>query len=143
MELTQQNSPDNAYLQNCTEITTGRMTECVSIILLCNDNSAFGIHCGGGITGGWDDKIIDLFRETGKTCDKIIAVFGQTYQSGTELVYLSNKIDAVKKIGVDLNVRELEIYSSDNFTYNVITGGIQGSVKKLSEKEDAWVQLHV
>ena len=143
MELTQQDFPANAYLQNCTEITTGRMTECVSIILLCNDNSAFGIHCGGGITGGWDDKIIDLFRATGKTCDKIIAVFGQTYQFGKELEYLSDKINAVKKIGIELHVRELKIYSSDNFTYNVITGGIQGSVKKLSEKEDAWVQLHI
>lgn len=141
MDLKQQNNTDGAYLQDCTEeINTGQMSECVSIILLCNDNSAYGIHCGGGITGDWDDKIIELFKATGKRCTKIIAVFGQSYQSDTELQYISYKIEAVNKIKVSLSAQELEIYSSGNLTYQVTTGAIQGDVKKLSP-EDKWIDL--
>lgn len=135
MELIQQNTVDKAYLQECSpatkEIKTGFMTECVSIILICSDNSVYGIHCGGGITGGWSDKIITLFQATSKKCHKIIVVFGVTYQNDKEPTFLKYKIEEVNKIGKQLSAECLEIYSSANLTYIIKSGDIQGTVTKL------------
>ncbi len=141
MRLIQQNLSDSVYLQECSEpvINTGIMTECVSIILLCN-NTNFGIHCGGGITGGWDEKITNLFNAKKVKCYRMIAIFGVTYQGDCESKYLGYKLEAINNIKKGIGAGELEIYSASEFNYEILTGQITGrNCKRLEQNH--WVEL--
>lgn len=136
MKLKQQNDSDSATLEQCSDdvVCTGQMTECVSIILLCTDNTCYGIHCGGGITGGWSEKIIKLFTATLKKCKKLIVIFGGSYQDTNERPFLAYKVDAVKDIFTNIAAGSIEIYSSWDFEYNISSGKTNEDCKTLNEK---------
>lgn len=118
MEIKMQATSDSAELKKCNSddniIETGQMSECVSVIMLCTDGTFYGIHCGGGITGGWPDKITDLFQQEKKSCKKMVVVFGANYLSPNEKQFIGSKIEAVKNIQKDVCASELSILCSGN-----------------------------
>lgn len=137
MVLNQQDYSDSVRLEECFDgiINTGTMTACVSIILLCN-NANYGIHCGGGISKDWKEKIINLFKAKNVNCYRMIAIFGITYQDPGELDYLEYKIEYIADIKKGIGAEQLEIYSASKFEYEILTGRITG------ENCKSWLQNH-
>lgn len=130
MILNQQNVPERATLQECTDgqICTGEMTECVSVLIRSVDGIWYGIHCGGGITGDWPETIVKLFEKTGKTCEKVIAIFGRTYNNECEKKFISYKIEAVQEIQQGLSAKSLKLYCSGSFTLTTSNEAITGTI---------------
>lgn len=79
--LIQQNFTENIYLEliDNENVSTGYMSECVSIIFFCEHNIAYGIHCGGGIDQDRVQQILKLFTETNAICNNLKIIYGFSY----------------------------------------------------------------
>lgn len=125
MKLIQQNEPTDLLLCDDCIAETGEMSECISVIVVTKSGKLYGVHCGGGISSEWVDRIVDSMERTGEKTDSVIAVFGHCYQNPNELQFLDSKFDKIKDIAGRLGTNAFVLASSANATIKLTNGQIE------------------